>query len=86
MVEDENKDKPTEEEVNESTQEQQQENDLITLIRSEYEEKIDALKRKNAIEVRERDELIKQLLRDDRPVNEETIADRINARRNYKKW
>lgn len=83
MIEDENK--PTEE-ATEPTQEQQQESDLIVLIRNEYEEKIANINAKHVKDVAERDELIKQLLRDDKPANEETIADKINARRNFKKW
>lgn len=59
---------------------------LIDEIRKKYEEKIAKLSEAHNKELAERDTVIKQLLTDDDQVVEETIADKINKKRNYKKW
>lgn len=60
--------------------------DVVNAIKEQYEQQIATLNAKHAKEVAERDEVIKQLLATDKPEPTETIADRINKRRTYKKW
>ena len=70
-------------------QEQGQAPDLNTLIeevKSDYEKRITDLLTKHDKEIKERDNVIKQLLRGETCEEPHTIADTINATRNFKKW
>lgn len=58
---------------------------LITELTDKYEARISAIVKKYDASIAERDDVIKQLLTGE-TVQEQTIADRINARRTYKKW
>ena len=60
--------------------------ELVTAIKAQYEQQIATLNAKHAKDVAERDALITQLMSEDKPVQTETIADRINGKRKYKKW
>lgn len=60
--------------------------ELVTAIKAQYEQQIATLTAKHAKDVAERDALITQLMSEDKPVQTETIADRINGKRKYKKW
>ena len=60
--------------------------ELVTAIKAQYEQQIAMLTAKHAKDVAERDALITQLMSEDKPVQTETIADRINGKRKYKKW
>ena len=58
---------------------------LITELTDKYEARISAIVKKYDASIAERDDVIKQLLTGE-TVQEQSIADRINARRTYKKW
>lgn len=58
---------------------------LINELTEKYEARISAITTKYNASIAERDDVIKQLLTGE-TVQEQTIADRINARRTYKKW
>ena len=60
--------------------------DVVTAIKAQYEQQIATLNAKHAKDIAERDAVITQLLSEDKPEPTETIADRINKRRTYKKW
>lgn len=60
--------------------------ELIATLRTQYEDQIATLNAKHAKDVAERDAVIAQLLSDNKPAHTETIAERINAKRKYKKW
>ena len=60
--------------------------DLVTAIKEQYEAKIATLSAKHAKDVAERDAVITQLMSGEQPAQTESIADRINGKRNYKKW
>lgn len=70
--------------------EEQEENEIETLvlnIKKEYEEKIATINEKNKKELEKRDNLIKQLIAGESNQEETpSIADKINARRQFKKW
>lgn len=83
----------TEETANESLPEEQpeeQKTDLQTLVfdlKNEYEEKIKNITKSKNEEITARDDIIKQLLNEDiKKSTTTTIADRINKKRNFKKW
>lgn len=59
---------------------------LVTAIKAQYEQQIASLNAKHAKDVAERDKLIAQLLDENKQTPTETIADRINGKRAYKKW
>lgn len=60
--------------------------DLFATLRAQYDDQIATLNAKHAKDVAERDAVIAQLLSDNKPAHTETIAERINAKRSYKKW
>ena len=62
--------------------------DLVNKIRNEYEMRIAEMEAKHAAAIADRDEIIKQLISGNpaENVSRETIADRINNKRNFKKW
>lgn len=69
--------------------EEQEENEIETLvlnIKKEYEEKIATINEKNKKELAKRDNLIKQLIAGEKEEETSTIADKINAKRQFKKW
>lgn len=70
-------------------QEEKEENEIETLvlnIKKEYEEKIATINEKNKKELAKRDNLIKQLIAGEKEEETSTIADKINAKRQFKKW
>lgn len=62
--------------------------DLVNKIRKEYEMRIAEMEAKHAAAIADRDEIIQQLISGNpaKNVSRETIADRINIKRNFKKW
>lgn len=60
--------------------------EVVTAIKAQYEKRIADLNSQHAKDIAERDAVITQLLSEDKPEPTETIADRINKRRTYKKW
>ena len=77
-----------EQETQEPNQEEQNENltRIVTDIKAQYENKIEALKDAYGKQIAERDSVIKQLLNGENTAKPETIVDKINKTRNYKKW
>lgn len=70
-------------------QEEKEENEIETLvlnIKKEYEEKIATINEKNKKELQKRDNLIKQLIAGEKEEETPSIADKINAKRQFKKW
>ena len=59
---------------------------IVTDIKTQYENKIEALKDAYGKQIAERDSVIKQLLNGENTAKPETIVDKINKTRNYKKW
>ena len=60
---------------------------IVNDLKSQYEGQIKALKDAYGKEIAERDSVIKQLLSDSNTATEhETIVDKINKKRNFKKW
>ena len=59
---------------------------IVTEIKEQYENKIEALKDAYGKKIAERDSVIKQLLNGENTAKPETIVDKINKTRNYKKW
>ena len=73
----------------EKPKEQKQDENLtriVTDIKTQYENKIEALKDAYGKQIAERDSVIKQLLNGENTAKPETIVDKINKTRNYKKW
>ena len=71
--------------------EPEQEEQLSTLledVKQQYETRLTEMVAKKDREIAERDNVIKQLLDDNSKtaVIEPSIADKINSKRNYKKW
>ena len=62
--------------------------DLVNKIRKEYEMRIAEMEAKHAAAIADRDEIIQQLISGNpaENVSRETIADRINNKRIFKKW
>ena len=75
-------DKP-EDQPNEKT-----ESDLIADVKASYEERIAQIKAEYDARLKERDKVIKQLIKEekDNPPPTDGIVEKINSRRNYKKW
>lgn len=70
-------------------QEEKEENEIETIvlnIKKEYEEKIASINEKNKKELQKRDNLIKQLIAGEKEEETPSIADKINAKRQFKKW
>lgn len=62
--------------------------DLVNKIRKEYEIRIAEIEAKHAAAIADRDEIIQQLISGNpaENISRETFADRINNKRNFKKW
>lgn len=80
--------KPEEQEKQEEEKQEETEyKDLILEIQQEYMAKIQSIVEKNKKELAKRDNLIKQLIAGESNQEETpSIADKINARRQFKKW
>ena len=76
------------EEKAEEQQEEQTESDLIASVKASYEEKIATIKAEYDARLKERDKVIKQLIKEetDNPPPTDGIVEKINSRRIYKKW
>lgn len=76
------------EEKPEEKKEEQPESDLIADVKASYEEKIAQIKAEYDARLKERDKVIKQLIKDekDNPPPTDGIVEKVNSRRNYKKW
>lgn len=62
--------------------------DLVNKIREEYEMRIAEMEAKHAADIADRDAIIQQLISGNPSgiVSRETIADKINEKRTFKKW
>lgn len=62
--------------------------DIVNKIREEYEMRIAEMEAKHTADIADRDAIIQQLISGNPlgNVSRETIADRINNKRNFKKW
>ena len=63
--------------------------EIVSRIRSEYEAKIDTITERHNAEIKERDEIIAQLIggnNQDSNATRTTFVERLNNKRNYKKW
>lgn len=79
--------KPEEQEKQEEEKQEETEyKDLILEIQQEYMAKIQSIVEKNKKELAKRDNLIKQLIAGEKDEETPSIADKINARRQFKKW
>lgn len=59
---------------------------IIDEIKAQYDQQIEDLKEDFKNQIAERDSVIKQLLSGKKLAPTETIVDKINKNRNYKKW
>lgn len=87
-MEDQEKQEIEEKEPEEKTEEQEESKleNLVISIKKEYEEKIASINEKNKKELQKRDNLIKQLIAGEKEEETPSIADKINAKRQFKKW
>ena len=63
--------------------------EIVSRIRSEYETRIDAITKRHIAEIKERDEIIAQLIGGNNQDSDAThipFVERLNNKRNYKKW
>lgn len=63
--------------------------EIVSRIRSEYEAKIDTITERHNTEIKERDEIIAQLIggnNQDSDATRTPFVERLNNKRNYKKW
>lgn len=63
--------------------------EIVSRIRSEYEAKIDTITERHNAEIKERDEIIAQLIGGNNQDSDATripFVERLNNKRNYKKW
>lgn len=62
--------------------------DLVEKIRVEYEKRIAEMEARHAVAIADRDAIIQQLISGNPSgtVSRETVVDRINEKRNFKKW
>ena len=62
--------------------------DIVIKIREEYENRIAEIEAKHAAAIADRDAIIQQLISGNQPGNgsSETFIDKINEKRNFKKW
>ena len=63
--------------------------EIVSRIRSEYEAKIDTITERHIAEIKERDEIIAQLIggnNQDSGATRTPFVERLNNKRNYKKW
>lgn len=82
---------PQEQEQSEQPEQKEEQANLSSLIdevKQQYETKLTEMVAKKDREIAERDNVIKQLIdqEDKTAVFEKSIADKINEKRNYKKW
>ncbi len=78
---------PKEEQLKVETPKQRTLQETIECIKQGYETKLAEQKAEADKAIKERDEVIKQLLSGNGTANEPpSIVDKINAKRNYKKW
>ena len=61
---------------------------IVHKLREEYEKRIAELEAKHAADIADRDAIIQQLISGNPPsnVSRETFIDKINDKRNFKKW
>lgn len=79
--------KPEEQEKQEEEKQEETEyKDLILEIQQEYMAKIQSIVEKNKKELAKRDNLIKQLIAGEKEEETPSIVDKINAKRQFKKW
>lgn len=77
------------EQPEQTTDEEQKESlsDIVTRLKEQYESKIVQMEKKHTKDIEERDKIIAQLLDDNKESSTyQTVSDRINQKRNYKKW
>ena len=63
--------------------------EIVSRIRDEYEAKIDTITERHNTEIKERDEIIAQLIggnNQDSDAIRTSFVERLNNKRNYKKW
>ena len=63
--------------------------EIVSRIRSEYETRLDAITERHIAEIKERDEIIAQLIGGNKQGSDAThtpFVERLNNKRNYKKW
>ena len=63
--------------------------EIVSRIRSEYETRIAAITERHIAEIKERDEIIAQLIggnNEDSDATRTPFVERLNNKRNYKKW
>ena len=63
--------------------------EIVSRIRSEYETRIDAITERHIAEIKERDDIIAQLSggnNQDSDATRTSFVERLNNKRNYKKW
>lgn len=78
---------PEEEEVIEEKTEEPSLPDIVADIKAEYEAKLSDQAAKHAAELKDRDDIIKQLIGGaGSETHTESFVDKINSKRNYKKW
>ena len=74
----------------EQQEQEQQEENLTTLVdelKTQYENRIKEIVANKDKEIAQRDDVIKQLLDDTKTAKvQPSIADKINAKRNFRKW
>lgn len=76
-----------EEEVTEEKTEEPSLPDIVADIKAEYEAKLSDQAAKHAAEIKDRDDIIKQLIGGTgSETHKESFVDKINSKRNYKKW
>ena len=67
--------------------EEKPESDLVAEVKASYEEKIAQIKAEYDARLKERDKVIKQLIKEEKDSPPaDGIVEKINSRRNYKKW
>ena len=86
----ENKDEVIEEKTEDVIEEKTEDTlpDLVTKIREEYEMRIAEMEAKHAAAIADRDAIIQQLISGNPSgkISSETFVDKINEKRNIKKW
>ena len=77
------------EQPKQATDEEQKESlsDIVNRLKEQYEYRIVQMEKKHTKDIEERDNLIAQLLDDTKESSTyQSVSDRINQKRNYKKW
>lgn len=76
-----------EEEITEEKTEELSLPDIVADIKAEYEAKLSDQAARHAAEIKDRDDIIKQLIGGTgAETHTESFVDKINSKRNYKKW